>query len=147
LVRRLVALFQHPQSEADANDRAEAVALNSAAVFGALLHTLEQAAMVNPEQCWFTAPDSVWRRLLDAAFELSCEAGLVRFTPLVTMQLWHTCLTASGPAAATTVAPASACRPSRTRSGGPSHALPSCASHVGHLGPDRLVGAFRNLAR
>lgn len=143
LVRRLVNLFQAPGSEADANDRAEVLALNSAAVFGALLHTLEQAAMANPEECWFTTPNSVWRRLLNVAFELSCEAGLVRFTPLVTMQLWHTCLTASGPASARTVAPAGGCRVSR----GPPHGQSKCTSHERHHGPDRLVGAFRNLAR
>jgi hypothetical protein len=145
VVRRLVTLFQPQQSHADANNRAEALALNSAAVFGALLHALEQAAAASCEEGWFVSPDSAWRGILNAAFELSCEAGLVRCTPLVTMQLWHTCLTASGPTPASAVAPAGACRVGRARSGEPPHA--SCASHERQLAPDRLVGSYRNLAR
>jgi len=105
LVRQLVVLLQEG-SWASVEERVETLALNSVAAFGALQHLLERALTSHhAREGWFGEPGSEWRRLLDAAFDLSCSAGLVRNTPVVATQLWHTCLLVNGPAPVPSPAP------------------------------------------
>ena len=96
VIRRLVELTcRSPPCAIDGHRRAEILFLNSVAAFGALRDTVMVATPFEESENSSQVGTRIvpqWRCLLNEAFDVSCETGLVRFMPLLTTQLWGICL-------------------------------------------------------